>query len=169
MVQVKVRLCSAPSNCSNFNTVNWYAEKKVHDFFDWSSGCICIENHVSFFLLIDVIQTPKNAQVFALHKCLSPLFIWTRFFQSSSLKYQVWWTGFFSQFETNWIFFPVQSFWHKVEYFDGPCLTIYSLSTIYRDIHYQFLVRWIHYSHCCESKIWKPGKISSLFTLIWLF
>ena len=94
MVQVKVRLCSAPSKCSNFNTVNWYAEKKVHDFFDWSSGCICIENHVSFFLLIDVIHTPKNAQVFALHKCLSPLFIWTRFFQSSSLKYQVWWTGF---------------------------------------------------------------------------
>ena len=68
MVQVKVRLCSAPSNCSNFNTVNWYAEKKVHDFFDWSSGYICIENHVSFFFLIDVIHTPKNAQVFALHK-----------------------------------------------------------------------------------------------------
>ena len=31
------------------------------------------------------------------------------FFQSSSLKYRVWWTGFFSQFETNWIFFSVQT------------------------------------------------------------
>ena len=95
--------CSAPSNCSNFNTVNWYAEKKVHDFFDWSSGCICIENHVSFFLLIDVIHTPKNAQVFALHKCLSPLFIWTGFFQSSSLKYQVWWTGFFPSLQIHFV------------------------------------------------------------------
>ena len=61
------------------------------------------------------------------------------------------------QFEINWIFFPVQtdffsSFMARVKYFDGPCLTIYSLSTIYRDIHYQFLVWWIHYSHCYESK-----------------
>jgi hypothetical protein len=30
----------------------------------------------------------------------------------------------------------------RVKYFDGPCLTIYSLSTIYRDIHYQFPVWW---------------------------
>ena len=37
----------------------------------------------------------------------NPLSIWTGFFQFSSLKYRVWWTGFFSQFENNWIFFPV--------------------------------------------------------------
>ena len=41
---------------------------------------------------------------------------------------------------------------------DGPCLTIYSLFTIYRDIQYQLLVWWKHYTHCCESKKWKPGK-----------
>ena len=57
-------------------------------------------------------------------------------------------TGIFFQF--NLIFFS--SFMARVKYFDGPCLTIYSLSTIYRDIHYQFLVWWIHYSHCYESK-----------------
>ena len=43
------------------------------------------------------------------------------------------------QFGTNWIFFQVQtdffsSFMARVKYFDGPCLTIYSLSTIYRYI-----------------------------------
>ena len=57
-------------------------------------------------------------------------------------------TGYFFQFKL--IFFS--SFMARVKYFDGPCLTIYSLSTIYRDIHYQFLVWWIHYSHCYESK-----------------
>ena len=96
--------------------------------------------------------------------------ICTGFFQFSSLKYLVWWTGFFSQFETNWIFFPVQtwffpSFWARVKYFDGPCLTIYSLSTnhsiVLVYITYQFLVWWIHYIHRCESKRWKPGKIKS--------
>ena len=58
----------------------------------------------------------------------------------------------------NWIFFPVwnqlvifASFMARVKYFDGPCLTINSLSTIYRDIHYQFPVWWIQYSHCYES------------------
>ena len=63
-------------------------------------------------------------------------------------------TGYFYQFKLD--FFP--SFWARVKYFDGPCLTIYSLFTIYRDIHYQLLVWWIHYTHCCESKKWKPGK-----------
>ena len=29
------------------------------------------------------------------------------------------------------------SFWARVKYFDGPCLIIHSLFTIYRDIHYQ--------------------------------
>ena len=79
------------------------------------------------------------------------------------LKYPVWWTGFFPSLKTNCIFLPVQtgffpSFWSRVKYFDGPCLTIYSLFTIYRDTHYQFLVWWIHYTHCCESKKLKPGK-----------
>ena len=63
-------------------------------------------------------------------------------------------TGYFYQFKLG--FFP--SFWARVKYFDGPCLTIYSLFTIHRDIHYQLLVWWIHYTHCCESKKWKPGK-----------
>ena len=45
-------------------------------------------------------------------------------------------TGKFFQFKL--IFFS--SFMARVKYFVGPCLTIYSLSTIYRDIHYQFLV-----------------------------
>ena len=57
-------------------------------------------------------------------------------------------TGYFFQFKL--IFFS--SFMARVKYFDRPCLTIYSLSTIYRDIHYQFLVWWIHYSHCYEPK-----------------
>ena len=52
-------------------------------------------------------------------------------------------TGYFFQFKL--VFFS--SFWARVKYFDGTCLTIYSLSTIYRDIHYQFLDWWIHYSH----------------------
>ena len=55
-------------------------------------------------------------------------------------------TGYFYQFKL--YFFP--SFWARVKYFDGPCITIYSLFTIYRDIHYQFLVWWIHYSQCYE-------------------
>ena len=38
-------------------------------------------------------------------------------------------TGYFFQFKL--IFFS--SFMARVKYFDGPCLTIYSLSTIYRD------------------------------------
>ena len=63
-------------------------------------------------------------------------------------------TGYFYQFKL--YFFP--SFWARVKYFDGPCSTIYSLFTIYRDIHYQLLVWWIHYTHCCESKKLKPGK-----------
>ena len=53
-------------------------------------------------------------------------------------------TGYFFQFKL----ISFSSFMARVKYFDGPCLTIYSLSTIYRDIHYQFLVWWIHYSHC---------------------
>ena len=57
---------------------------------------------------------------------------------------------------SNLIFFS--SFWARIKYFEGPCLTISPLFTIYRDIHYQFLVWWIHYTHCCESKKWKPGK-----------
>ena len=42
----------------------------------------------------------------------------------------------FPSLKTNWIFLPVQtgfffpSFWARVKYFDGPCLTIYSLFTI---------------------------------------
>ena len=63
-------------------------------------------------------------------------------------------TGYFYQFKL--YFFP--SFWARVKYFDVPCSTIYSLSTIYRDKHYQLLVWWIHYTHCCESKKLKPGK-----------
>ena len=63
-------------------------------------------------------------------------------------------TGYFYQFKLD--FFP--SSWARVKYFDGPCLTIYSLFTIHRDIHYQLLVWWIHYTHCCESKKWKPAK-----------
>ena len=70
-------------------------------------------------------------------------------------------TGYFYQFKLG--FFP--SFWARVKYFDGPCLTIYSLFTIYRDIHYQLLVWWIHYTHCCEWKKWKPGKFQSEQTL----
>ena len=38
-----------------------------------------------------------------------PLPICTGIFQFSTLKYRFWWTGFFSQFENNWIFFPVQT------------------------------------------------------------
>ena len=57
-------------------------------------------------------------------------------------------TEYFFQFKLDFF----SSFWARVKYFDGPCLTIYSLSTIYRDIHYQFLVWWIHYSHCYEFK-----------------
>ena len=63
-------------------------------------------------------------------------------------------TGYFYHFKLE--FFP--SFWARVKYFDEPCLTIYSLFTIYRDKHYQFLVWWIHYTYCCESKKLKPGK-----------
>ena len=72
--------------------------------------------------------------------------------------------AFFPSLKTNWIFLPVQtdlfssSFWARVKYFDRPCLTIHSLFKIYRDIHYQLLVWWIHYTHCCESKKWKLGK-----------
>ena len=40
-------------------------------------------------------------------------------------------TGYFYQFKL--YFFP--SFWARVKYFDGPCSTIHSLFTIYRDIH----------------------------------
>ena len=61
----------------------------------------------------------------------------------------------FSQFETNWIFLPVQtgffsSFTARVKHFDGRCLTLYSHFTMYRDIDYQLLVWWIHYNHWCE-------------------
>ena len=63
-------------------------------------------------------------------------------------------TGYFYQFKL--YFFP--SFWARVKYFDGPCSTIPSLFTIYRDIHYQLLVWWIHYTHCCKPKKLKPGK-----------
>ena len=43
---------------------------------------------------------------------------------------------FFSQFETNWIFFPVQtdffsSFMSRVKYFDGPCLMLNYLLPFY--------------------------------------
>ena len=57
---------------------------------------------------------------------------------------------------SNWFFFS--SFWARVKYFDGHCLTIYSVFTIYRDIHYQLLVWWIHYTQYCESNKWKSGK-----------
>ena len=63
-------------------------------------------------------------------------------------------TGYFYQFKL--YFFP--SFWARVKYFDGSCSTIHSLFTIYRVIHYQLLVWWIHYTHCCESKKLKTGK-----------
>ena len=62
-------------------------------------------------------------------------------------------TGYFYQFKMD-IF---TSFWARVKYFDGPCLIIHSFFTIYRDIHYQLLVWWSHYNHCCKSKKWKPG------------
>ena len=55
-------------------------------------------------------------------------------FQYSSLKYRVWRIWFFPSFNptgyffsSNWFFFS--SFMARVEYFDGPCLTIYSLQT----------------------------------------
>ena len=57
-------------------------------------------------------------------------------------------TGFFFQFKHDFF----KSFWAKVKYFDGPCLTIYSLSTIYSYIT-------SYYSHCYESKRWKTWKI----------
>ena len=63
-------------------------------------------------------------------------------------------TGYFYQFKLDFF----SSFWARVKYFDGPCFTIYSLFTIYRDIQYQLLVWWINYTHCCESKKWKPWK-----------
>ena len=71
-------------------------------------------------------------------------------------------TGYFYQFKQG--FFP--SFWTRVKYFNGPCLTIYFLFIIHRDIHYQLLVWWIHYTHCCESKKWKPGKFHLCSTWI---
>ena len=45
-------------------------------------------------------------------------------------------TGYFYQFKLDFF----RSFWARVKYFDGSCLIIYSLFTIYRDIHYQLLV-----------------------------
>ena len=55
-------------------------------------------------------------------------------FQYSSLKYRVWRIWFFPSFNptgyffsSNWFFFQVSM--ARVEYFDGPCLTIYSLQT----------------------------------------
>ena len=91
-------------------------------------------------------------------------------FEISSLMNWIYfplWNQLYISSSTNLVFFS--SFWARIKYFDGPCLTIYPLSTIYRDIHYQFPIWWIHYSHCCESKRWKPWKISSLFYLIWHF
>ena len=41
-------------------------------------------------------------------------------------------TGYFFQFKLIFL----SSFMARVKYFDGPFLTIYSLSTIYRDIYY---------------------------------
>ena len=43
-------------------------------------------------------------------------------------------TGYFYQFKLDFF----SSFWARVKYFDGPCLTIYSLFTIYRDINTSF-------------------------------
>ena len=81
-------------------------------------------------------------------------------FQNPSTdRYHDWLVKYIPPIYLNWVFFPVwnqldifASFMARVKYFDGPCLTINSLSTIYRDIHYQFPVWWIHYSHCYESK-----------------
>ena len=70
---------------------------------------------------------------------------------------------FFPSLKTNWIFLPVQtgffpSFWVRVKYFDGRLLNY--LFLFYNSQRYTLpdLVWWIHYSHCCESKKWKPGK-----------
>ena len=87
---------------------------------------------------------------------LTPIYLnWI--FSISGLKYQVWWTGFFFLVWNQKDIFHVQtdlfsSFRARVKYFDVPCLTLYSLPTIYRDIHYQFWVWWIHHSHCYTSK-----------------
>ena len=67
-------------------------------------------------------------------------------------------TGYFYQFKL--YFFP--SFWARVKYFDGPCSTIYPFFTIYRDIHYQLLVWWIHYT-TVNQRNWNLGN--SIFVL----
>ena len=45
-------------------------------------------------------------------------------------------------------FFP--SSWAWVKYFDGSCITIYSLFTIYRDIHYQLFLISYSFVHKIE-------------------
>ena len=63
-------------------------------------------------------------------------------------------TGNFYQFKLG--FFP--SFWARVKYFDGPCLTIYSLFTIHRDIHTSFWPGGFSTPTVVNQKKWKPGK-----------
>ena len=69
-------------------------------------------------------------------------------FEISSLKNWI-----FSQFEI-WNQLDIFPSWNLIFWARVKCLMdlvklfTYSLSTIYRDIHYQFLVWWIIYSHC---------------------
>ena len=81
-------------------------------------------------------------------------------FDISSLKnwvfFLVWkQTGYFYQFNLDLF----SGFWARIKYFVEPCLTFFSLFTIYRDKHFQLLVLWTPTAvHCCESKKWTPGK-----------
>ena len=123
--------------CIHLENLEWYFLKSMHKMAYLLSICTGILG------IFDILQFE-----------ISSLMNWIFFL--------VWkQTGYFYQFKLD--FFP--SFWARVKYFDGPCLTIYSLFTIYRDIHYQLLVWWIHYTHCCESKKWKPGKFH--LCLLW--
>ena len=49
---------------------------------------------------------------------------------------------------------PIYLYWDFRNFWYSPVWNI----QFHGDIHYQLLVWWIHYTHCCESKKWKPGK-----------
>ena len=111
--------------------------------YNYTTGRLLLELHFCAQCIIEILLLSICTGILGIFDILQ--------FEISSLMnwifFLVWkQTGYFYQFKLD--FFP--SSWARVKYFDGPCITIYSLFTIYRDIHYQFLVWWIHYTHCCE-------------------
>ena len=134
-------LTFCPIKCPKTTILSFFSEgAKMAANFTFAKAEIYFGDLINQTLDVSLVENKQDNQAgkpsIYLHWEFSKFWhspVWNIQFDELDFFFLVWkQSGYFYQFK---LIFS-SSFWTRVKYFDGPCLTIYSLFTIYRDIHY---------------------------------